>query len=481
MAKIKDLCLSSYFRLWLLALLPRIILVALFIHYPIALDDMFQYDMLARSLIENGTYRWYASDDVEALRPYLSQFLDLSEINPPPEGIATTHRAPGYPAFLAGLYLMTPLESRFAFVRLAQTAFTALLTPLVALLALKLRMGRRIAVAAGIAMALYPILLFYPIALASENLFIPLVLLSFLALLKAKDARRLWPCLLAGFILGLAILTRSILWPFVLLAAAWLWRFGQTRAKGALLMLTVALGLSLPWAIRNSITLQRPTFIESSMGYNLFIGYHPEGNGGFISEIAIIPLTILEDGERDRYCTQAALSFIRADPAEAALRVARRAAFLVGMEDREMAFFYSNGFFGAIPQPWLALIYLWLILPWIAVGIGAILGLPSAPQRPAAWLMLALLVGYALPHLLIIAEPRFHLAIIPVLIPFSAWGWSRPREISKLIRRQADPSIWLARLAFIMLIGLWVWYFAMNWARLLAILGPEGNELFLSY
>lgn len=474
---------KTFLGLWLLALLPHLVFVLMFIKYPIALDDMFQYDMLARSLISGNGYRWYAAEDMEALRPYMSQFLDLSKLNPPPEGVLTAFRAPGYPFFLAGLYGLVPSEIRFAVVRVVQAALMALMAPLVAQLALKLGMGRRAAIMAGVVIAFYPILCFYPIALASENLFIPLVLISFLLVLQAADSPRLRFSLFAGLALGLAILTRSILLPFAILAALWLWRFGQARSKGALLLLATVFGVCLPWTVRNTLVMGRPVFVENSGGYNLFVGYHPEGNGGFVSDVAIIPMTILDDAERDQFCTQSALEYIRNDPAEAALRVLRRAAYFVGVEDREMTFFYTNNFFGAWPQPWLTLVYLLLTLPWIGTCIFALLGMSMAPKRPALWLTLALVVGYALPHFFILAEPRFHLALAPILLPFAAWGWLERRRAVTYVFSKTEHSryAWAALSGLILLLSLWIWGFAMNWTKLLTVLGPEGNLSRFSY
>src|SRR5512146_3066018 len=114
--------------------LIHVVVAAIFIHQPIALDDMFQYDMLARSLRDGGGYRWYALADVEILRPYYAQFLDMDHLVFPVNGLATTLRAPGYPFFLALVYLCVPAAFRFILARLAQAALSAALAPLAALL-----------------------------------------------------------------------------------------------------------------------------------------------------------------------------------------------------------------------------------------------------------------------------------------------------------------------------------------------------------
>ncbi len=465
--------------LWLLALLTHLALALPFLHYPIALDDMFQYDMLARSLAAGQGYRWYARADFETLRPYLEGFLDLTGVQPPENGLATTHRAPGYPLFLALLYCFSSPASHFVVARLAQVLLASLMAPAVAALALKMGLSRRAAVLAALGMAFYPLLLLYPSALASENVFIPLLLAGTLALLWAAASASVWRCALAGLVVGLAMLTRSIVMPFAVLGTLWLGRYGQASWRGASLALITAVAVCVPWAVRNTLVMKRPAFVETSLGYNLFVANHPQSNGGFVSEVAILPLSMFDDAERDRYCTQQALSFIRADPVEALRRAALRAVYFVALEDRELAFFYGNGFFGPIPQPWLTLAYLLVVVPWVVLVPLALVGMALAPRRPV-WLVLALVAGYALPHLAVIAEPRFHLVLVPVLLPLAACGWVERRRLPEMLASRRAAA-WLACAAAIVFLALVAWGVALRWGQLSALLGPEGHKLYLSY
>ncbi len=474
------LAARTLFWLWLGSFLPHLVIALIFLNYPIALDDMFQYDMLARSLVEGHGYRWYTQADVDKLKPYLQQFLDVSKMNVPPEGLVTTFRAPGYPFFLAGIYALVPSQDHFAAARLAQAALLSLLAPASALIALKLGAGRKVAVAAGAGMALYPILWLYPAGLASEDLFIPLVTFGVLAVLWAAESRSPWRTVLAGLLLGGAMLTRSVIAPFVLLAALWTWRYGRARFR-TLALLAVAFGICLPWAVRNTQIMGRPSFVETGLGYQLYVGYHPGGDGSFVSSIAIPPLTILNDAQRDSYTTRMALEFIRSDPLGALGKILERPVYFFGLEDRELIYFYSNNFFGAIPQPWLALGYLWVVLPWIGVALLALIGLFHVPDRRAGRLAAALILGYTLPHLLVIAEPRFHLALVPVMIPLAAIAWSqRQAVLSRLLARQ-DAWSWAARLSPLLLLALWIWGIGMHWQSLVSLFAPGGNLLRWTY
>jgi hypothetical protein len=51
--------------IFLVALVVRLIPVIMARDLGIGLDDMFQYDMLARSIVAGDGYRWYAQDDLD--------------------------------------------------------------------------------------------------------------------------------------------------------------------------------------------------------------------------------------------------------------------------------------------------------------------------------------------------------------------------------------------------------------------------------
>ncbi|MCL4562536.1 MAG: hypothetical protein M1281_18230, partial [Chloroflexi bacterium] len=369
--------------------------------------------------------------------------------------------------------------SRFALARLAQAGVMALLAPLAALLAHQAGLSKRAAALAGLGISLYPILLFYPIGLASENLYIVLGMASLVAVLYCAEKRALGWTLLAGLLCGATMFTRSIFAIFVVLAGLWISHSSPRRIKAGLLFGLAAFGFCLPWSIRNSILMHRPAFVENSLGYNLFIGYHPQGDGGFVSKIAILPMNILDDGERERLCMQQAIQFIRQDPLEAARRIFTRLVKYLGPEDQEFFYFYSNDLVGAIPQPWLALLYLLLVIPWGCTLIFGTAGLWLLKDRRIVLPVALFLIGYGLPHLFIIADPRFHLAWIPVLAPFAAYGWEGRREIPwKRFLRKEDMVLatLLSLILFVLLFGL-----AANLPRLVAIMNQGGNQLYWSY
>jgi 4-amino-4-deoxy-L-arabinose transferase-like glycosyltransferase len=473
----------AFYKLLLILFFFSLILhgsiVSLFINQPIALDDMFQYDMLARSIKGGNGFRWYSQADVEILRPYYSQFLDIDALPFPKLGIPTTFRAPGYPFFLALLYLLVPNSFRFGIARLAQAGIAAALAPLVAILGRQLGLTQRGTLLAGIGTSIYPILLAYPIGLASENLYIALGLCTVIVLFTSvRKPSRGW-LILAGLLCGVTLLTRSIFALFALLAGIWLACNHLRHWRAGLLFLLVAFGVCLPWSIRNSLLMKKPAFVENSLGYNLFIGYHPQGDGGFVSKIAILPMNILDDAKRDRYCMQQALEFIRAAPVESLKRVFVRLVKFISPEDREFVYFYSNDLLGALPLAGLILIYLLLVIPWGSILIFGTVGLGQTKNPSLRSLIVLFLVGYCLPHLFIIAEPRFHLAWVPMLVPLAGLAWESRKTLQWNWFLEKKNIGWT--ILFLLAASLYGYSLVANFPTIVSIMHAGGNVLHYSY
>ncbi|MBK7452338.1 MAG: hypothetical protein IPJ46_01070 [Anaerolineales bacterium] len=182
--------LSFPFRIYLIALVLRLIPVLLTRSLGIGLDDMFQYDMLARSLAAGNGFRWYAQVDLKQLEPYVDFDLATAKGYDPKYGLYTSFRAPLYPAFLAIVYFFSGTGfTRFLAARLAHVVLLgAPLAPLTyfvskyfssSLFCDETKLEKVAKVSAWI-VACYPMLLVYPLGLGTENPFFVLLLASFL-------------------------------------------------------------------------------------------------------------------------------------------------------------------------------------------------------------------------------------------------------------------------------------------------------------
>lgn len=484
-------------RIFLAALVLRLIPVLLARGMGIGLDDMFQYDMLARSLAQGHGFRWYAQADLDRFASFLD--FDLTSVTDydPRLGIPTSFRAPLYPAFLAVVYYFSGLDfSRFFAARLAQAIFLgAPLAPLTYLVAIRLssfllpdemkeerrkRIERAARTAAWI-VAAYPLLLVYPLGLGTENPFFVLLLSSFLFLLLSLEKPTTPNLLLSGIFLALTALTRSVILPFALAAFGLLFFLHGKRTL--LGVLSFALVIT-PWIVRNSLLHHELTGIETSMGYNLYLGYHPKGNGSFVFGPSLDLLTILDDAERDRVGTQKAIEFLEAEPERFVPLAVNRLGFFFGLEKRVLMYFYSNNILGFVPLPLLLAISAILLLPFAVIAASAALGLSLLRWKPEHILLGLLFISYILPHVFILAEDRFHLALVPYIAILAAHFWAGGFGAFSARWNESTAGKILVTVgvacAFLLLLN-WGLELNRDWDKIAQLLGPNGNESYFPY
>jgi len=488
---------SFALRIFIVALVLRLIPVILARGLGIGLDDMFQYDMLARSLVAGHGFRWYAQEDLNQLAAFVDFDLSTVKEYDPSLGIPTSFRAPLYPTFLALVYFFSGTGfSRFFAARVAQAILLgAPLAPLTYWTGqrlfplssfLKEERGRKHEKAARIAawiVACYPMLLIYPLGLGTENPFFVLLLTSFLFLLKLREQPTTGNFLLSGLFLALTTLTRSVILPFAGLAFLWAW-FILKQKRGAILLILAFTLTIAPWVIRNSLLHQKLTGIETSMGYNLYLGYHPQGNGSFIFGPSLDLLTILDDAERDRIGTQRAIEFIKAQPERFIPLAVNRLGFFFGLEKRVLMYFYSNNLIGYIASPLLLTIAGILLLPFVFIAILAALGLAYLRRNPQSWLLALLLISYTLPHVFILSEDRFHLALVPYIAILAAQVWINgvaPLRVHWYESWAGKLIVSLAIFAMLLLIVNWEIELIRDADKISQLLGPNGNQSHFPY
>lgn len=479
-------------RIYFVALIFRLIPVLLTRGLGIGLDDMFQYDMLARSLASGHGFRWYAQEDLKLLEPYVD--FDLSTANgyDPAYGMYTSFRAPLYPAFLAVVYTFSGLNfSRFFAARLVQVIFLgaplAPLTyfvaryffPLSTFLGEKEKTGRDFEPVTRLSawfVACYPLLLVYPIGLGTENLFFVLLLFSYLFILKSVTIPSPLNLFFSGFLLGLTALTRSVILPFALLSLLYLF---YLHGRKVLIAASVCYLIVTCWGVRNTLLHGKLTGIETSLGYNLYLGYHPDGNGSFIFGPSLDLLSIMDDYERSAIGRQKAFEFIFEAPERVVPLAINRLGFFFGLEKRVLMYFYSNNLLGYVPPLGLISISAVLLLPFVFLSIFASLGLVSLKWSPQAVLLGLLLVAYILPHVLILSEDRFHLALIPFFAILAAYAVTllRRREFLTAAGRK---TYFAGLMIFLLLLG-WGLELHRDADKIAAIFGPAGNTSHFPY
>ncbi|MEO0025531.1 MAG: tetratricopeptide repeat protein [candidate division WOR-3 bacterium] len=246
-------------------------------------------------------------------------------------------RAPLYPLFLGMLYRLFGVN--LFLVRLVQALLGSAGCVLLVLLGRRL-FDERTGFYAGLAMACYPLLVFFDGELLIPVLLIFLLLAGFVLFYQAERSRFYLP--LAGLLFGLAAIARPNVLVFVLVFFFWLLLRHQRREwRRALLFGLAVLVPIMPVTVRNYIKSRSFVLIAWQAGTNFYIGNNEYSDG----TTAIVPGTRgswwggyndvkriaeqtagrpLKGVEIDRFWIRRGLQFWRRTPAKALLLTLRK-------------------------------------------------------------------------------------------------------------------------------------------------------------
>jgi hypothetical protein len=168
-------------------------------------------------------------------------------------------RTPGYPVFLGAL--LGVFRGSLPAVVAAQVGLSLFTVWLTCVLATRL-MGRRAALAGGLLLALDPVSALFSCLLQPETLFTALLVAGTICWFWALEGGSWRPAAFAGFLLGIAALTRPIglFLPLWLAPAVWLGRDVRHKTR---LLLCFLLASSMPifgWMAKNQIQTGFPVF-----------------------------------------------------------------------------------------------------------------------------------------------------------------------------------------------------------------------------
>ena len=175
--------------------------------------------------------------------------------------------------------------------------------------------GPTVAVGAGAILAVHPTLLIYTVLFMTETLFLFLLLAFFVLWTWPGAGRR--TTVGAGVLLGLTVLTRSTLLPFVAALVVWTlarsayWPRAGARIRALLLALVVTLTVA-PWTVRNAIVYHEFSPIDCYTMNSLWEGNNPDGwNVGIVDRYWSHSDS---PGERERFAFDQATAFLRTQP-----------------------------------------------------------------------------------------------------------------------------------------------------------------------
>lgn len=399
--------------------------------------------------------------------------------------VPTSIRPPFYPAFLASIWTLVGHKSLFM-VRVAQILINLLTVCLVYQLGCQV-FSKRTGLLASAIFCLYPSFLAFNYLILTEVLFTFFLVAFLLGYVLTLKSERLSYSLGTGMILGVAALTRSILWPFpIILAPLTFFFLKGEKQRRVLLVGTMVLGYLLvitPWAIRNTELQKVFTVVNSMGGITLMMGNyeHTPLNRAWdpvsIAGDKSIWVQLKRDfpdsgkwteGQKEKWAQKEAFRFMMDHPALTLKRIIVKFASFWGLE-RTIIGGIKRYFH---PPPWLALTIM-IIIPvsYAFVMVFACLGLFLAHPKDQRFhvLFLVIILFMSGLHALVFGHPRYHLPLIPVLILYGASAISERSwfNIRKSLKIAAGP---------ITAYGLLL----MAWGREVLLVESERVRLFLN-
>jgi 4-amino-4-deoxy-L-arabinose transferase-like glycosyltransferase len=404
-------------------------------------------------------------------------------------GTSVSLRPPLYPAVVAVVYDLFGLEN-YQSVRLLQAVLSLLNVLLLYRLGAE-TYSRRVGVWLAGLFGVYPSLLGFNNLLLTEVQF-TVLLCGFCSGLARALRRESYGALgLAGVLLGLAALTRSVLWLFppvlsVFLLLAWPGNIRRRlRAVGSLIApfcLVMA-----PWAIRNTNLEKTFQAVDCMGGRNFMMGnyeYTPlfrawdtiaiEGKLSWHQTLASADLSSLgvTQGQRDKRALRHGLRFVLAHPWLTVKRDLVKFFDFWNLE-RELVAGAAQGFFGKPSLPALLLLTSIIFGSYATSLISGIFGALMAP--PADWRVhwfLLLVIGFICGmHTLSFGHSRYHLPIMPLVLLYSAAAIVDRRAIWS--RRGEWPFRVACCLSAIFVMG-WLWQVIfVDFDRYLKVLQPD--------
>ncbi len=360
-------------------------------------------------------------------------------------------RAPLYPYFLGLLYDI--FGPNLFLVKLVQAVLGSASCGLVYLLARRLladpvslsglrpKAAEWVARISGLAMAVYPLAIYFDGELLMPSLLVFLILLGFVLLLRSRNQNRQW--WLPGLAFGLAAIARPNVLAFLGVLPLWFFiEYRKAAWKKVALFLGTAALVVVPVAVRNYIASGQLVLIAWQGGTNFYIGNNPKSDG----VTAILPGTrptwwggyydvkrlaeesagrVLKGAEIDRYWMQQGLEFWRRQPARALGLVARKFYLLVSGKEasnnRDIYFFKRYSFLNLLIFDARVMKFPFgLLFPLAIVGFWV-----SRRNRRQLLPVYLFVAAYGLSFVAFFVTARFRMPMVPMFIVMAVYGTAR--------------------------------------------------------
>jgi 4-amino-4-deoxy-L-arabinose transferase-like glycosyltransferase len=333
-------------------------------------------------------------------------------------------------------------------------------------------------------------LIFFNFLILTETLFTFLLVAFVLLTVLLVQAPRAGLAIACGLTLGLAALTRSILWPLPLILCPLLAVLIRAPLSRRLLLPGLVLaGYALavaPWAIRNTRLQRVVTVVDTMGGINLRMGnyeYTPDdrmwdavaltGEKSWVYGLSADPPgQPITEGQKEKWAQHKAIEFMRTHPGETARRALIKFADFWGLE-REFMAGVQQGLY-APPVGLQVIGSLAIVLAYVVVVIAGAAGIWLA--APADWrlhvVMLLPIVVVMAAHTIVFGHSRYHLPLMPI---FGLYGAALVAAGAPAFRLSHRPVMVGAAVTVTVLLSVWIRQIAVSdFARIRALLSHAG-------
>jgi len=358
---------------------------------------------------------------------------------------------PLHPA-LCGLGLLFFGKS-VAAARLVVALISAVTTPLVFLLTLRLA-SKKAAFIAALIHIFYPSFIAYSHYLWSETTYIFMLLLAvyftILTLYAGTARKKMTRAALSGFFLGLCGLTRAAALPFLVIVPCWSALVLKGRVERVLLpgiIMLVSIVVISPWEYALMSHEERFVPLSRSGAFGLYMGNNPwvPTEIGSSQGVAAHRHRATMEEEIRQYMeahhvdrgtaeTRLALREISGDYRKFFVRCCYRLRMLWSNDNNVLRhILHAN--YPPLPHAFAAAIFAVVSLGYIALmGFAASGFFTSRPLFQRRSLLLFLILGGMAPPIFGIAVPRFHLPLLALMLPAAGVGVVNLKAIASSAR-----------------------------------------------
>jgi 4-amino-4-deoxy-L-arabinose transferase-like glycosyltransferase len=340
----------------------------------------------------------------------------------------------------------------------------------------------RVGLLAAALCCFYPSLLGHNLLLLTEVLFTFWLCLFAYAVVQFFHSRKIAWIALAGAILGLAALTRSVVWPFplvliVLILAARRFPWPKRLTSVAILLCTF-LAVVAPWVIRNTRLEKAFTLIDSN-GARI-LQWSLRARAQQRSGVAAQPVrnthaasTAKTQGRLEQEALVESIQRIKQTPSLVLWQILRNGQSFWRL-DRELLAAAQRGWYGALSRPVLVVMVGVICGYYATTMITALFGvtLPVTRDRLIRGFYLAIIAHFWIIHSMVYGHSRYHIPVMPLVMIFSASALLNWRELFRAEHRQ---RCWVGIAASALLVAIWIGQFAQDSAAFMR--GPAGTRI----